>query len=140
MALADFSQLQTLQLVDTAVTVDIQDIGSCDFSNMEELFLGRNQSVTGNTRSLRVLKDTLHKLTLEDCRNVEGNFMDLADFSQLTSLHLVDTAVTVDTQDISNGDFSRLKDVSCVSGRASGKIGNLWVLKDTLEYVKITYS
>jgi hypothetical protein len=140
MDLADFSRLTKLYLLRTAVTADFQDIGNDDFSKMEELFLGGNQSVSGNIRSLRVLKDTLQKLTLEQCPNVDGNFMALADFPQLRTLELRETTVTVDIGELLNGDFSRLKYLSCASSQASGNIRNLRVLKDTLENVRIAHS
>jgi hypothetical protein len=144
MDLADFPRLTKLYLSTTAVTTDIQDIGNEDFSTMEDLFFGINKSVSGNIRSLRVLKDTLRELTLEACPNVEGNFMALSDFPHLRSLHLDDTAVVIDIEDISNGDFARLEELGCVSslgrnmGLASGNIRNLRVLKDTLTNVTIT--
>jgi hypothetical protein len=140
MALADFSRLKALELRNTDITVDFQDIGNNDFPKLEELVLGRNQSVNGNIRSLRVLKDTLQKLILNDCPNVEGNFTALADFPLLRSLHLVGTAATVDTKDISNGDFPRLKELVCGNSLVSGNIRNLRVLKDTLENVAISHS
>jgi hypothetical protein len=145
MALADFPQLRTLRLFNTDITVDIRDIGNEDFSTMEELALGRSTSVSGNIRSLRVLKDTLQQLTLEDCPNVDGNFMALADFPQLKTLQLENTVVTVDTQDLSNGDFARLKEFVCVRTLGilrpillSGNTRNLRVLKDTLEILRFS--
>jgi hypothetical protein len=140
MALADFPHLRSLYLYGTAVTADIQDIGNGDFSKMEELFFESNKSVNGNIRSLRVLKDTLQKLSLSYCHNVEGNFMALSDFPQLRSLDLDDTAVTVDIGELLNGDFARLKDLVCASNLVTGNIRNLKVLKDTLENVRITQS
>jgi hypothetical protein len=135
MDLADFSQLKALELRNTDITADIQDISNNDFPKLEELVLGRDQSVNGNIRSLRVLKDSLQKLVLNDCPNVEGNFTALADFPLLRSLHLFGTAATVDTQDISNGDFARLEELVCGNSLVSGNIRNLRVLKDTLTNV-----
>ena len=148
MDLADFSQLKTLKLYSTAVKVDIGDIGSGDFSKLEELWIqelsqhtsnGSSSSVTGNIRSLRVLKDTLQKFTLGDSPDVRGDFMALADFPQLRSLHLDNTAITVDIQDLSTGDFARLKKFVFLSSLASGNISSLRVLKDTLEHVTIRH-
>jgi Leucine-rich repeat (LRR) protein len=115
MILADFPQLKTLDLSDnTGITVDFGEVGSDDFPKVEELFFGNNNSnsVSGNIRSLRVLKDTLRELTLEDCPNVDGNFMALADFPHLRSLHLDNSALTVDIGELLNGDFARLKSLS----------------------------
>ncbi len=70
---------------------------------------GDNKCVTGNINSLRVLKDTLEKVKIRNCDNVEGNFMDLADFPQLKELDLDGTAVTGDIRDIGERDFSTLE-------------------------------
>lgn len=68
-----------------------------------------NSSMTGNISSLRVLKATLEKITLLDCPNVEGNFIDLADFPRLKHLNLQCTAVTGDIRDIGGNDFSTIE-------------------------------
>jgi hypothetical protein len=65
--------------------------------------------VTGNISGLRVLKNTLEKVTINHCQIVEGNFMDLADFPHLKALDLFDTAVTGDVRDIVGNDFSLLE-------------------------------
>jgi hypothetical protein len=56
-----------------------------------------------------VLKDTLEKVTIFGCSNVEGNFMDLADFPHLKTLNLFRTAVIGDIRDIGASDFSALE-------------------------------
>jgi hypothetical protein len=68
--------------------------------------------LTGNIRSLSVLKDKLEKVTIEWCENVEGNFMDLADFPHLRELNLLGTAVTGDIRDIGENDFSSLEQLT----------------------------
>ncbi len=68
-----------------------------------------NVLLTGNIGSLRVLKNTLEKVSILGCENVEGNFMDLADFSNLKKLDLFRTAVTGDIRDIGENNFSSLK-------------------------------
>ncbi len=68
-----------------------------------------NRYMTGNLNSLRVLKDTLEKLCIYDCRNVGGNIMDLSDFPQLKGLRLYKTPVTGDIRDINVIDFPALK-------------------------------
>mmetsp|Transcript_20357 Transcript_20357/g.31040 ORF Transcript_20357/g.31040 Transcript_20357/m.31040 type:complete len:254 (+) Transcript_20357:577-1338(+) len=55
---------------------------------LKELHVKSSKSLTGNISNLRVLKDTLERVTLQFCPKVEGNFMDLADFPQLNSLIL----------------------------------------------------
>jgi hypothetical protein len=71
-----------------------------------------NECVTGNISSLRVLKDTLEKVMIHGCENIEGNFMDLADFPHLKELNLVGTAVTGDIRDVGENDFSSLEQLT----------------------------
>ena len=65
--------------------------------------------MTGNINSLRVLKDTLEKVSIVVCKEVEGDLMDMADFPHLKQLHLCITAVTGDIRDIGRNDFLSLK-------------------------------
>ena len=65
--------------------------------------------MTGDIRSLRVLKDRLEKVIIHCCPNVEGNLMDLADFPHLEQLDLHKTAVTGDIRDIGCNDFSQME-------------------------------
>ena len=60
---------------------------------LKELSCFHNRSLTGNINSLGVLKDALTKVTIRNCRRVQGNFMDLADFPRLMELNLIDTSV-----------------------------------------------
>jgi hypothetical protein len=75
---------------------------------LKEIYCSFNRCLTGNIKSLRVLKDTLENVRIHNCHNVEGNFMDLADFPCLKKLDLHDTAVTGDIRDIGENDFSSL--------------------------------
>jgi hypothetical protein len=75
------------------------------------------ENLTGNISSLRVLKNTLERVTIEECYNVEGNFMDLADFPHLKELNLdYDTAVTGDIRDIGKDDFTSLEYLTLPKG------------------------
>jgi len=77
---------------------------------LKELYCSQNfKNLTGNIKSLRVLKGTLQHVTIDRCENVEGNFMDLADFPHLNELNLTGTAVTGDIRDIGENDFSSLE-------------------------------
>ena len=76
---------------------------------LKELYCANNSSLTGRISSLRVLKDTLEKVSIIGCKNVEGNFMDLADFPHLKKLDLYKTAVKGDIRDISHTDFPSLE-------------------------------
>jgi hypothetical protein len=76
---------------------------------LKELDCWENRCLTGNINSLRVLKDTLENVAIFGCSNVEGNFMDLADFPHLKTLNLFRTAVIGDIRDICASDFSALE-------------------------------
>jgi hypothetical protein len=75
---------------------------------LKELDFVYNDNLTGNIKSLRVLKDTLTHVTIEDSYRVVGNFMDLADFPKLKHLDLRHTAVIGDIREVGEQDFSAL--------------------------------
>jgi hypothetical protein len=120
MDLADFPLLKELNLYDTSVTGDVRDIGENDFSALMHLSITSHSSLTGNVRSLRVLKDTLETLTIATCANVEGNLMDLADFSLLKELNLYNTSVTGDVRNIRENDFTNLENIRLPFGVVGG--------------------
>eukprot|EP00984_Skeletonema_dohrnii_P034510 scaffold33581_cov220-Skeletonema_dohrnii-CCMP3373.AAC.2 len=64
--------------------------------------------LSGNVRSMRVLKDTLENVGINNC-HITGNFMDLADFPRLKYLNLRDNAVTGDIRDICENHFPALE-------------------------------
>eukprot|EP00984_Skeletonema_dohrnii_P037380 scaffold39397_cov233-Skeletonema_dohrnii-CCMP3373.AAC.2 len=66
-------------------------------------------NLTGNLRSLRVLRDTLEEVDVANCQQIEGDFMDLADFPRLKVLGLWGTATTGDVRDIDEDDFPALE-------------------------------
>ena len=87
---------------------------------LKELKCVGNERLTGNVSSLRELKNTLEKVDLHVCSNVEGNFMDLADFPHLKELNMFYTAVTGDIRDIGDNDFSSLEDLYLPKGVYGG--------------------
>jgi hypothetical protein len=121
MDLADFPLLKELKLCDTAVKGGLGNIGDNDFSSMVHLTIIDHSLLTGNIRSLRVLKDKLEMLTIASCANVEGHLMDLADFPHLKELNLYNTAVTGDVRDIGENDFSNLENLRCPFGVVGGR-------------------
>jgi hypothetical protein len=147
MDLADFSELKSVKLSNTAVTVDIGDIGENDFSKLEDIWVhfylpvnrSLSHSVTGNITSLRVLKDTLEKIQIWNCPNVEGNFMDLADFPRLRSLRLESTAVAGDIRDIGNDDFTKLEELDLPSTIYGGNGYELQRISDAPDLVRVLH-
>eukprot|EP00984_Skeletonema_dohrnii_P035136 scaffold34620_cov149-Skeletonema_dohrnii-CCMP3373.AAC.1 len=88
---------------------------------LKELHCHCNNSMTGNINSLRVLKDTLEKVTISLSHHVQGNFMDLADFPRLRSLNLASTYVTGDIRDIGECGFPSLESLTLPKGVYGGK-------------------
>jgi hypothetical protein len=98
---------------------------------LKELTCQNMGDLTGNIRSLRVLKDTLEKVKIISSLDVEGNFMslaveiegnimDLSDFPHLKELKLDDTAVTGDIRDIGEDDFPSLEKLDLPRGVYGG--------------------
>ena len=104
--LFDFPLLQKLKITYDGLKWDLEMLTG--FPLLKKLNISYNSKLTGNISNLRVLKDTLELVDIYGCRNVQGNFMDLADFSHLKALNLFDTAVTGDVRDIVDNDFSLL--------------------------------
>jgi hypothetical protein len=92
------------------------DLDMAGLPMLKELDCAHNYDMPGDINSLRVLKETLEKVHIHNCKNVEGNFMDLADFPHLKELDLRYTAVTGDIRDIGANDFSSLEKLSLPEG------------------------
>ena len=76
---------------------------------LRRLYCSAHDGLTGNVNSLRVLKNTLEAVSITECYDVVGNFMDLADFPCLKRLDLRSTRVTGDIRDINENDFKVLE-------------------------------
>jgi len=91
------------------------------FPLLEDLYCSDNEQFTGNISSLSPLKNTLEKVCIQKCRNISGNFMELADFPHLKELDLHDTAVTGDIRNISVDDFPVLERLSLPKNVRGGR-------------------
>jgi len=98
-----------------------------------------NECVTGNINSLRVLKNSLEKVTLQDCHHIEGNWMDMADFPHLKELNLYGTAVTGDIRDINENDFSSLEELTLPNGVYGGVGYEFRRISDGTDLVRTVY-
>jgi hypothetical protein len=107
--------------------------------SLKELECWSNDSLTGNINSLRVLKDTLQNLNIDECYGVDGNFMDLADFPHLKELTLGRTHVTGDIRDIRENDFSSLEYLELPYGVCGGKGYELQNIADASDLVRAVY-
>jgi hypothetical protein len=106
---------------------------------LKDLVCGQNRCLTGNISSLRMIKDTLEKVYIEGCENVEGNFMDLADFPDLKVLKLFGTAVTGDIRDINANDFSALESLDIPKGVYGGRGYELQSISDGPDLMRTLY-
>eukprot|EP00984_Skeletonema_dohrnii_P019759 scaffold9511_cov182-Skeletonema_dohrnii-CCMP3373.AAC.16 len=80
-------------------------------SSLKELTALDNNYLTGNIKSLSVLKDTLEKVYIRFCK-IEGDFMDLAAFPRLKSLNLTKCSLmTGDMRKIGESDFPKLEEL-----------------------------
>jgi len=76
---------------------------------LKELNVDTSDSLTGNIKSLSVLKDTLEKVYIRNCE-IKGDFMDLANCPRLKSLALhYCSLVTGDVREIGENDFPMLE-------------------------------
>ena len=80
----------------------------CSFLPPKDIMRAR-VCLTGNIYSLRVLKDALEMVHIDQCRHIKGHLMDLADFPRLRELVLRRTKVTGDIRDIRAHHFSALE-------------------------------
>ena len=106
---------------------------------LKELTCTGNYYLTGNISSLRVLNNTLELVKIFYCRNVEGNFMDLADFPHLKELDLRTTAVTGDIRDIGDNNFSSLEQLDLPKGVYGGRGHELQRISDAPDLVRAVY-
>jgi hypothetical protein len=114
-----FPLLQILSIHDCKyLKLDLEMLAG--FPALKELTCRNNHFLKGNISSLRALKDTLEKVTISMCSNVEGNFMDLADFPHLKVLDFYRTAVTGDIRDIGANDFYSLEYINLPKGVYGG--------------------
>ncbi len=106
---------------------------------LKELYCVVNRRLTGNINSLRVLKDTLERVTIDGCGSVEGNFMDLADFPHLKKLDLERTAVSGDIRDIGEHDFSSLEKLTLPKTVFCGRGYEFQRISDAPDLVRTVY-
>jgi hypothetical protein len=133
-----FPLLQTLSIQDCSfLKWDLEML--VGFPVLKELICCDNHDVTGNISSLRVLKDTLEKVAIHVCDNVEGNFMDLADFPHLKELNLQWTAVTGDIRGIGENDFSSLEQLILPEDVYGGMGYELQRISDAPDLVRTVY-
>jgi hypothetical protein len=77
--------------------------------SLEELHCSYGHHLSGNIRSLSVLKRTLKVIKLYECKSIEGKFTDLADFPCLKLLELSYCSnVTGDIRKLGSSDFPKL--------------------------------
>lgn len=106
---------------------------------LKELYCDGNVCLTGNIKSLRVLKDTLEMLDISNCPHVDGDFMDLADFPHLRCLDLSNTSVTGDIRHIDEQSFPTLELLLLPSGVYGGRGYEFQHISDAHNVVMAVY-
>eukprot|EP00984_Skeletonema_dohrnii_P033262 scaffold29248_cov140-Skeletonema_dohrnii-CCMP3373.AAC.2 len=107
---------------------------------LKELRISGNDFVTGNLKSLRLLKDDLAVVHISLSHHVQGNFMDLADFPRLRTLNLEDTGVTGDIRDIGEQDFRTLESLTLPKGVYGGRGHEFQHISDVPGVMNTLYS
>jgi len=106
--LFQFQHLKSLDLRgNTLLTWDLQLLSAMPC--LENLSCTSNFALTGDLRSLRVLKDSLASVNLKDCERVTGLLDELYDFPHLRELNLEETLVAGDVRTIGETDLVALK-------------------------------
>ncbi len=136
-ALFNFPLLQKFSIGCSLMKWDLEMLAG--LPSLKELNCEDNQNLTGNINSLRLLKDTLEKVTLQDCPRVEGNFMDLADFPHLKRCWLRKNAVKGDIRDIGENDFLLLEVLTLPKGVYGGSGYEFQSITDATDLVKSLY-
>ncbi len=118
--LFDFPLLQKLTIHHQAhLKFDLDMLAG--LPQLKELHCFHNAHMSGNLRSLRVLKESLEQITIEYCRHVRGTFMNLADFPNLKKLDLWGTDVTGDIRHIGEHDFQAMEDLTLPDNVCGGR-------------------
>lgn len=115
---------------------------------LKELYCCAVPYMTGDIKSLRVLKDSIEMITIYSCGNVRGNFMDLSDFPNLRELILEgsslipsnQTVVTGDIRNIGANDFPKLKFIALPSTVIGGHGYRFQHIADVPDLVNAAYS
>jgi len=106
---------------------------------LEELVVLSNDSLTGNIKSLSVLKVTLEKVYIRRCK-IEGDFMDLAAFPRLKSLNLTTCSlITGDMREIGGNDFPMLEELDLGEGVIGAKCHHFQRISDVPSVAEAIY-
>ena len=136
--LFNFPLLQILKISDCRYLKFDLDMISAGLPFLRELDCVRNECMTGNINKLRSLKHTLEKVTIAVCE-VEGNFVDLADFPNLKKLHLGGPAFTGDVREIVNSDFPSLESLRLPKSVYGGYECELQRISDAPDLIRSLY-
>jgi hypothetical protein len=131
-----FRNLQTLNLAwNTRLKWDLAMLSG--LPNLKELCCPHNHNLTGNLRSVRVLRRTLVALKLCHCGEVTGSLQDVADFPLLVLLGVSATKVPAEIGAIGPNDFLSLKELEF--GNGIGGRGDLMAIKDAPSFMFSRY-
>ena len=116
---------------------------------LRELYCNGNRHLSGNTKSLRVLKGTLEKVVITNCgvncflfdvpETFEGDFMELADFPFLRVMKFTSTAVTGDIRKVGGSDFPAIEEIDLPEGVRGGNGYKFQRISDVPEIMYAVY-
>ncbi len=119
-ALFNFPLLQVLEISSSHLKWDLDML--VGLPSLRELECRNGDKLSGNMKSLSVLKHTLEVIKFYYCKNIEGKFTDLADFPRLKSLELNHCSnVTGDIRKLGSSDFPKLTKLELYKGVIGGE-------------------
>ncbi len=119
-ALFNFPLLQVLDITCNLFKWDLDML--VGLPSLKELRCNYGGKLSGNIKSLSVLKRTLKVIELYECNEIEGKFTDLAGFPNLKSFELhYCSNVTGDIRNLGSSDFRKLTKLELSSGVIGGK-------------------
>jgi hypothetical protein len=119
-ALFNFPLLQVLTINSSRLKWDLDMLVGLPV--LKELECSWGGKVSGNIKSLSVLKRTLKRIKFYYCDNIKGDFTDLADFPRLKTLKLYRCSnVTGDIRKLGNSDFRKLTKLELSEGVIGGR-------------------
>ena len=111
------------------------------FPLLKEFHCEHNARMTGNIYSLRTLKDTLEKVVLVHCPQIDGNFMDLADFPHLKVLGMSNMdSIRGDIRGMDEHSFPKLQTLALPAHVYGGNGFKFMRASDAKDLIATVYS
>ena len=137
-ALFNFPLLQVLEISSSHLKWDLDML--VGLPSLRELECRNGDKLSGNMKSLSVLKRTLKSIKFDHCNNIEGKFTDLADSPRLESLELKYCSnLTGDIRKLGSSDFPKLNKLELSKGVIGGRNYQFQRVSDVPSVVDAVY-